>query len=94
MPTGERELRERARFVPLERLFPLRGEQQLSEAPGISLGDLLRDHSVESVDLLKIDCDGGEFAILESTPADVFSRIRNIVSSIIRSTGSEASWRA
>ena len=54
-------------------------EQPLSEVAGISLGDLLRDHAVESVDLLKIDCEGGEFAILESTPADVFSRIRNIV---------------
>jgi FkbM family methyltransferase len=54
-------------------------ELPLSAVPGISLGDLLRDHAVESVDLLKIDCEGGEFAILESTPADVFSRIRNIV---------------
>jgi FkbM family methyltransferase len=56
-----------------------RSEQPLSAVPGISLGDLLRDHAVESVDLLKIDCEGGEFAILESTPADVLSRIRNIV---------------
>lgn len=54
-------------------------EQPLSAVPGISLSQLLRDHSVENVDLLKIDCEGGEFAILESTPAEVFSRIRNIV---------------
>jgi FkbM family methyltransferase len=54
-------------------------EQPLSVVPGISLGQLLRDHAVESVDLLKIDCEGGEYAILESTPADVLSRIRNIV---------------
>jgi FkbM family methyltransferase len=54
-------------------------EQPLSAVPGISLGELLRDHAVESVDLLKIDCEGGEYAILESTPADVLSRIRNIV---------------
>jgi FkbM family methyltransferase len=54
-------------------------EQPLSTVPGISLGQLLRDHAVESVDLLKIDCEGGEYAILESTPADVLSRIRNIV---------------
>lgn len=53
--------------------------QQLSAVPGISLGELLRDHAVERVDLLKIDCEGGEYAILESTPADVFSRIRHIV---------------
>jgi FkbM family methyltransferase len=54
-------------------------EQPLSAVPGISLGQLLRDHAVERVDLLKIDCEGGEYAILESTPADVLSRIRNIV---------------
>lgn len=53
--------------------------QPLSAVPGISLSELLRDHAVQSVDLLKIDCEGGEFAILESTPADVFSRIRSIV---------------
>ena len=53
--------------------------QPLSAVPGISLGDLLRDYAVESVDLLKIDCEGGEYAILESCPADVLSRIRNIV---------------
>lgn len=54
-------------------------EQPLSAVSGISLGQLLRDHAVESVDLLKIDCEGGEYAILESTPADVFNRVRNIV---------------
>jgi FkbM family methyltransferase len=54
-------------------------EQPLSAVSGISLGQLLRDYAVESVDLLKIDCEGGEYAILESTPAEVLSRIRNIV---------------
>lgn len=53
--------------------------QPLRAVPGISLEQLLRDHAVQDVDLLKIDCEGGEYAILESTPADVFSRIRNIV---------------
>jgi len=53
--------------------------QPLTAVPGISLSELLREHAVESVDLLKIDCEGGEFAILESTPSDVFRRIRNIV---------------
>lgn len=54
-------------------------ERPLSEVPGISLGELLREHAVESVDLLKIDCEGGEYEILESSPSDVLSRIRNIV---------------
>jgi FkbM family methyltransferase len=54
-------------------------EQPLTPVAGISLAQLLLDHAVESVDLLKIDCEGGEYAILESTPDDVLSRIRNIV---------------
>jgi FkbM family methyltransferase len=54
-------------------------DQPLSVVPGISLGQLLRDRAVESVDLLKIDVEGGEYAILEGTPTDVLSRIRNIV---------------
>jgi FkbM family methyltransferase len=53
--------------------------QPLSSVPGVSLGNLLREHGMESVDLVKIDCEGGEYAILESTPSDVFSRIKNIV---------------
>jgi FkbM family methyltransferase len=55
------------------------GEEALSAVSGISLGQLLVDHAVDDVDLLKIDCEGGEYVILESTPSDVFSRIRNIV---------------
>lgn len=54
-------------------------EQPLSAVSGISLGQLLRGHAVESVDLLKLDIEGGEYPILESTPAEVLSRIRNIV---------------
>ena len=54
-------------------------EQPLTAVAGISLAHLLRDHSIESVDLLKIDCEGGEYAILESTSPDVLARIHNIV---------------
>jgi len=54
-------------------------KQPLSAVTGTSLSQLLRDHRVEGVDLLKIDCEGGEYAILESTPSDVLIRIRNIV---------------
>jgi FkbM family methyltransferase len=54
-------------------------DQPLSVVPGISLGQLFRDRAVETVDLLKIDVEGGEYAILEGTPADVLNRIRNIV---------------
>ncbi|HTZ58183.1 MAG TPA: FkbM family methyltransferase [Acidobacteriaceae bacterium] len=51
----------------------------LADVPGISLAQLLRDYSLDVVDLLKIDCEGGEYAIIESTSSEVFTRIRNIV---------------
>jgi FkbM family methyltransferase len=54
-------------------------DQPLTVVPGISLSQLLHDHGIESVDLLKIDCEGGEYAILDGTPTEVFKRIRNIV---------------
>jgi FkbM family methyltransferase len=53
--------------------------QPMQAVPGISLSQLLQDHSVDAVDLLKIDCEGGEYPILLNTPSEVYSRIRNIV---------------
>lgn len=54
-------------------------DQPLRSIPGISLSQIMRDYELESVDLLKIDCEGGEYAILDSTTSDVYARIRNIV---------------
>jgi FkbM family methyltransferase len=54
-------------------------EQPLSTVPGISLSQLMLDNGIDTLDLLKIDCEGGEYAILASTPSDVFQRIRTIV---------------
>ena len=34
---------------------------------------------VDSVDLLKMDCEGAEFSIIESLPATVLSRIDSLV---------------
>jgi FkbM family methyltransferase len=55
------------------------GEQPTRAVSGISLSQLLQDHSVDTVDLLKMDIEGGEYAVLESTPTELLSRIRNIV---------------
>ena len=54
-------------------------ERPLSSVPGISLEQLFKDHEIESVDLLKMDIEGGEYAILQSTPSEVLKRVRNIV---------------
>jgi FkbM family methyltransferase len=54
-------------------------DQPLTSVTGTSFSELLKEYCVETVDLLKIDCEGGEFSIPESTPSQVYSRIRNIV---------------
>jgi FkbM family methyltransferase len=53
------------------------GKQQ--RISGITLAGLVEEYELQTVDLLKIDCEGGEYAILASTPAEVFDRILNIV---------------
>jgi FkbM family methyltransferase len=45
----------------------------------ISLAALLEDLKIHEVDLLKIDCEGGEYEILLGTPSSVLAGVRNIV---------------
>jgi len=49
----------------------------LKEVRGISLEELLG--GVETVDLLKIDCEGGEYLILQNTPDEVLGHVQNLV---------------
>jgi FkbM family methyltransferase len=68
---------------------PARGQHRVSgyyhssvegrTVPGISLASLVKDHGLTTIDLLKIDCEGGEYDILSATPKDVLNRIGNIV---------------
>jgi FkbM family methyltransferase len=55
------------------------GSEATTAVPGVSLGHLLGEHHIDAVDLLKMDVEGGEYAILEGMPSEIFSRIRNIV---------------
>jgi len=55
------------------------GSGQVKEVRGISLKELLEAHNLQRVDLLKIDCEGGEYLILRSTPDEVLARFQNIV---------------
>jgi len=50
----------------------------LTRVPSVTLKDLLDLHQVESAELLKLDCEGSEYAILLSSPIELFKRIRNI----------------
>jgi FkbM family methyltransferase len=44
-----------------------------------TLKELLDKNKLDRVDLLKIDCEGGEYDIIPSTPKDVYDRIDAIV---------------
>ena len=43
-----------------------------------TLADLIDEHGLDRVDLLKLDCEGGEYDILMNAGTDVFSRISAI----------------
>jgi len=43
-----------------------------------TLAGLMAEHDLQRVDLLKLDCEGGEYPILLSAPPGVLERIRNI----------------
>jgi FkbM family methyltransferase len=44
-----------------------------------SLSNVLEQHHLGEVDLLKLDCEGAEYDIILSTPPDVLRRVRHIV---------------
>lgn len=52
------------------------GERQ--KVGSITLEKMLDRHQLRQVDLLKIDCEGAEFQILEDTSKDIFDRVSHI----------------
>jgi FkbM family methyltransferase len=53
-------------------------EAEQRTLPSVTLVELLDAHRLESVDLLKVDCEGGEYEIFATAPDAVFERIDNI----------------
>ncbi len=53
-------------------------EAEQRAIPSVTLAELLDAHGLDSVDLLKVDCEGGEYDIFPETPDAVFDRIGNI----------------
>lgn len=47
--------------------------------PCVTLPELMEIHGLESVDLLKVDCEGGEYDIFPALSEATLGRIRNIV---------------
>ncbi len=44
-----------------------------------SLADIIAEHHIESIDVLKMDIEGGEYEIIDTVDEDVWSKIRLVV---------------
>ena len=47
--------------------------------PAVSLTQLITDHQLNEIDLLKLDCEGAEYEILLTTPTKVYKLISHLV---------------
>ena len=64
-------------FTTAATVFPMDGRIPV-EVECISLRDLFDRHDLERVDLLKLDCEGSEYAILYRCPADYLKRVERM----------------
>lgn len=55
----------------------------------INFFDFIVDNKIEKIDLLKVDCEGAEYAIFEIIPDEVFSKIKKIHVEFHGNTGLE-----
>jgi FkbM family methyltransferase len=55
-----------------------------------SLAEIIDAHGLRRIDLLKVDCEGGEYEILPATPDEVYDRIDQIVFEFHKVDGYEA----
>lgn len=52
--------------------------EEIQKVQTITLEKIFDRHRLEQVDLLKIDCEGAEFVILEDSPKTVYDKVLNI----------------
>ena len=58
----------------------------------LSLADVFAEHAVDRCDLLKLDCEGAEYEILDALPDDHWPRIRRIAMEFHPVEGGPAGW--
>lgn len=66
------------RSSPLNSLVVENGENALQSVDCVSLQSVLSDQGLDTIDLLKMNCEGAEYEILENCSAADFARLRNI----------------
>ncbi|MDJ0702898.1 MAG: FkbM family methyltransferase [Leptolyngbyaceae cyanobacterium MO_188.B28] len=57
--------------------------------PSVTVSDILSEHQLDSIDLLKVDCEGGEYDIFPGLTDETLRCIRNIVFEYHRVDGFE-----
>jgi FkbM family methyltransferase len=55
------------------------GKARQIKVNAVTLADVLTEHALDSVDLLKLDCEGAEYEILMNAPEDTLAKIQRIV---------------
>jgi FkbM family methyltransferase len=66
------------RTSPLNTLVVENGERALQTVDCVSLQSILHDHGLDTIDLLKMNCEGAEYEILENCASADFARLLNI----------------
>lgn len=62
------------------------------EVETITIADVFAEHAVERCGLLKLNCEGAEYAVLYGMPADLWTRIDRAVTSYHDVEGAPAEW--
>lgn len=65
-----------------DRILSVQQNHERIEVPVLSLADWMSEHSIEQCDLLKLDCEGAEYAILYSMPEHLLRKIVSIVADV------------
>jgi len=54
-------------------------QENFIDVDSISLQQIIDDHHIDSIDFLKIDCEGAEYEIIENLPKSRFSQIKKMI---------------
>jgi len=69
------------------------GRNDAMPVPTVTLADVLAMHALPAIDLLKMDCEGAEYEILEAAVPDALRRVRRIAMEAHRLDGSRTPER-
>jgi hypothetical protein len=60
------------------RVERLHADPELIECPTVTISRIISEHGIESIDLLKIDVEGHELAVLKGIASEDWRRIRQL----------------